>query len=126
MKPIALLLTILGALLSPAAGAAQQVMTAGDLQQLCAGSDHVSINVCRVYILGVAQGIELGLNIADGKTKDGRPCVPDAVSGEELEHTLKEKLGQNLAAAPVHKNLDAASVLGALLAAAYPCAKSGQ
>ena len=48
---------ILGLLVAQAAAAAPQVMSAGDLQQLCAGADHVSVNVCRVYILGVAQGV---------------------------------------------------------------------
>jgi hypothetical protein len=114
---------ILGVLLTRAAAAAPQVMSAGDLQQLCAGADHVSVNVCRVYILGVAQGIALGLNIADGKTKGTRPCIPDAVAAEQLEETLKKRLEQNLAASPAHAEQDAAVVLASLVASTFPCSK---
>lgn len=114
---------ILGLLVAQAAAAAPQVMSAGDLQQLCAGADHVSVNVCRVYILGVAQGIALGLNIADGKTKVARACLPDAVSAEQLEETLKQRLEKSLAASPAHAAQDAAQVLAAVLANSFPCAK---
>jgi hypothetical protein len=41
----------MAALLLTAARAAQPAMTAGDLAQLCDGSDHVSVNACRIYIL---------------------------------------------------------------------------
>lgn len=114
---------ILGLLLAQAAAAAPQVMSAGDLQQLCAGADHVSVNVCRVYILGVAQGIALGLNIADGKTKGARACLPDGVSAEQLEETLKQRLEKNLAASPAHADQDAALVLASVLANTFPCPK---
>jgi hypothetical protein len=114
---------ILGLLLAQAAAAAPQVMSAGDLQQLCAGADHVSVNVCRVYILGVAQGIALGLNIADGKTKGARACLSDGVSAEQLEETLKQRLEKNLAASPAHAEQDAALVLASVLANTFPCPK---
>jgi hypothetical protein len=114
---------ILGLLLAQAAAAAPQVMSAGDLQQLCAGADHVSVNVCRVYILGVAQGIALGLNIADGKTKGARACLPDGVSAEQLEETLKQRLEKNLAVSPAHADQDAALVLASVLANTFPCPK---
>jgi hypothetical protein len=114
---------ILGLLLAQAAAAAPQVMSAGDLQQLCAGADHVSVNVCRVYILGVAQGIALGLNIADGKTKGARACLPNGVSAEQLEETLKQRLEKNLAASPAHAEQDAALVLASVLANTFPCPK---
>jgi hypothetical protein len=115
---------ILGLLLAQAAAAAApQVMSAGDLQQLCAGADHVSVNVCRVYILGVAQGIALGLNIADGKTKGARACLPDGVSAEQLEETLKQRLEKNLAVSPAHADQDAALVLASVLANTFPCPK---
>src|ERR1700685_2682343 len=76
MKSVAMVPILMGALFSTAASSAEQVMSAGDLQQLCAGTDHVSVNVCRVYILGVTEGITLGMNIAAGKTAGSRPCVP--------------------------------------------------
>jgi hypothetical protein len=110
------------AVAAPRPASEQQVMTAGDLQQLCAGTDHVSVNVCRVYILGVTQGITLGMNIADGKTRGGRPCVPADTSGEALEESLKAKLDKHLAATPADQQREAAEVIGAVLASTYPCA----
>jgi hypothetical protein len=113
---------ILG-LLTQTAAAAPQVMSAGDLQQLCAGADHVSVNVCRVYILGVAQGIALGLSIAEGKTRGARACLPDAVSAQQLEETLKQRLEKTLATSPAHAEQDAAVVLASVLANTFPCPK---
>lgn len=121
MRSVVLALACLGALYTSAASAGTEVMSAGDLQQLCSGTDHVSVNVCRVYILGVAQGVALGLGIAGGKVRNNRPCVPDAVSGEDLEQTLKARLGEQLAAHPGQASHDAAAVLAAVLARAYPC-----
>jgi len=120
MKSIALMLMILA--LGSVAAAEQHAMTAGDLQELCAGSDHVSVNACRVYILGITEGIAVGLRMAGGKSGGGRPCIPDNVSAEELEHTVKSKLGEDLTANPAHRNLDASGFIGSVLAHAYPCA----
>lgn len=126
MRPTTPLLAILGASLIQPSTAAPQVMTAGELGQLCSGSDHVSVNVCRVYILGVAQGIALGLNLADGNARGARPCIPESVPAEQLEEALKQKLAQTLAANPAPTDLDAAAVLATVAAARYPCAKAAR
>jgi hypothetical protein len=126
MRLTLVVLALCTALAGTAAASEQQVMSAGDLQQLCAGSDHVSKNVCRVYILGVTQGITLGMKIAQGKNAGARACVPAQVSGESLEETLQAKLDARLAAAPADKDREAAEVLGAMLASAYPCTKSAR
>ena len=97
-------------------------MTAGDLHELCTGSDHVSVNVCRIYILGVAEGIAQGMNIAGGK--GSKPCIPEGVSAEQLEATVKSRLGEELAHAPARGTSDAAAFLATTLAQAYPCAGS--
>jgi hypothetical protein len=123
MRSIALALTILGALLASGASSQQYAMTAGDLQDLCAGSDHVSVNVCRVYILGVTEGITVGMHMADGKTRGGRPCIPDGVSAELLERTLKTRLNQDLAAAPASRTQDASGFIGTALVQAFPCSQ---
>jgi Rap1a immunity proteins len=124
MKSIALTLTILGALLATAASSEQHAMTAGDLQELCAGSDHVSRNACRVYILGVTEGITVGMRMADSKSRGGRPCIPDGVSGDLLEQTLTTKLGEDLTASPPKRNLDASGFIGAVLVQAFPCTQA--
>jgi hypothetical protein len=125
MRVTALMIALLVAPFTTAAAAEQQVMSAADLQQLCGGSDHVSKNVCRVYILGVTQGITLGLSLADGKTHGSRPCVPAQISGESLEDTVKAKLDKRLAANPAEGEREAADVIGAALASAYPCTAAG-
>jgi len=117
MKSSLAALAFTGMLLSAAAAAADEnAMTAGDLQQLCLGSDTTSKNVCRIYILGVVQGIEVGLNM-----RGRRPCVPATTSAESLQQTIKSKLDEDLAAVPGDKNLVASGIIGGIVARAYPC-----
>ena len=121
MRAAALVLTLLGAVLTSPPSPAEPAMTAGDLQQLCAGTDHVSVNACRIYILGVTQGITVGLGM--GKGHSAHPCVPADVSAEELGRTIKARLDKRLAASPADQNLDAAAFIGAVLTETYPCTK---
>lgn len=95
-------------------------MTAGDLAQLCSGSDHVSHNACRIYILGVTQGIAVGMRMA-GNSSGSRPCVPPAISAEDLEIALKKRLGALDSRA---EQQDAAGFIGEALVAGFPCAGS--
>ena len=94
-------------------------MSADDLQQLCAGTDHVSENACRIYILGVTQGVRVGISLA--QHGGARPCVPAGMSAEELQNFVKTRLTQRLAAAPADRSLDASRFITAVLASAYPC-----
>ena len=122
MRSIAVALTVTGALLTTAASPEQLAMTAGDLGQLCTGTDHVSRNACRIYILGVTQGITLGMSIADGKSAGGRPCVPAGLSAEALEKTVQKKLAEMSSAA--ERDRDASRFIGAVLGSAFPCSKA--
>ena len=101
------------------AHASESAMTAGDLKELCSGSDHVSRNVCRTYILGVTEGISQGLRMAAGNT--AKVCMPEGVSAEELEKTIKARLDADLAHSPAKGKADAAAFLSAALAQAFPC-----
>jgi Rap1a immunity proteins len=121
MRSIACALTVAIALLAVHASAAQPAMTAGDLEQLCAGSDHVSRNACRIYILGVTQGITLGFELADSQSGRRRPCMPTGISAETLEETVKRRLAA--LGAPAERARDAAGFIGAVLTAAFPCTK---
>ncbi|MBS0366846.1 MAG: hypothetical protein JSR67_13600 [Proteobacteria bacterium] len=96
---------------------APQIMTAGDLQQLCAGTDHVSRNVCRVYILGVTEGIVLGLALAD--RHQARPCLPASLSAESLEDAVRHRLSGTLADADSGR--DAARYIQRVLVTEYRC-----
>ena len=119
MRPLVIASILLGAFLSTVASSAEAVMSAGDLQQLCAGTDHVSVNVCRVYILGVTEGISLGISIAAGKAPGARACVPGDISGDALQLTVKKKL--EALSSPADQGTDASRFISAALAAAYPC-----
>ena len=87
MRNIIAALTLAAGLLALSAHATEAAMTAADLKELCSGSDHVSRNVCRTYILGVTEGISQGLSIAAGKS--AKACIPEGVSAEHLEKTIK-------------------------------------
>ena len=93
MRSIAL--TLIAAIALPlltAASSETPAMTAADLAQLCGGTDHVSVNACRIYILGVTQGIDVGMRLAGARGNAHRPCVPPKVSAEELDATVKQRL----------------------------------
>jgi hypothetical protein len=120
VKPLASLVTAAAALLFLTAAAPEEpAMTAGDLTQLCNGTDHVSRNACRIYMLGVTQGIAVGLHIADRGKEAARPCVRPGIAAEDLEALLKKRLDALDAAG---QQRDAASFIGASLSAAFPCA----
>lgn len=96
-------------------------MTGGDLQEICTSQSTESKAACHFYILGITQGVSLGMGIADGKTNGGRPCIPDNMSGSALELAVKMKLGQDLMVYPKDKKLDAAGMIGAILVNTFPC-----
>ena len=124
MRCIATALTLTAMALSSASAAEPEpAMTAADLQQLCTGEDHVSRNACRIYILGVTQGIALGLHLLGRDGHPARPCVPAGVSAETLERTVKAKLADDLTAHPQDRQREAAGFISAVLAEAFPCSK---
>lgn len=98
-------------------------MTAGDLQQICIDSRAESKAGCRFYLLGITQGISMGMGIADGKTQMGRPCVPDNLSASAIELAVKMKLGEDLMVFPDDRKLDASGVVGAIFVSTFPCRK---
>lgn len=119
MKTLLAALAAAALLTSLPAIAEDNAITAGDLQQLCRGSDTTSKNVCRVFIVGVVQGIQLGLEIAD--RHGARACVPDTLSAEGLESAVKTQLDQALAATPAAQQRAAASVISTIAVHAFPC-----
>jgi len=122
MRIIIAALAIAAASLAPCAHATDSAMTAADLKELCSGSDHVSVNVCRTYILGVTEGISQGLSIAAGK--GAKACIPEGVSAEHLEKTIKAKLEAELSRSPARGTAAAAAFLSTALAQAFPCSPS--
>jgi hypothetical protein len=121
VRLLATALTITAALLLTAASSDEPAMTAADLAQLCNGADHVSVNACRIYILGVTQGIDVGMHLAGGKGHAGRPCIPPGISAEDLEATVKQKLAKLDATAGTR---DAAGFIAEVLLKSYPCTRA--
>jgi len=121
VKPLAAALTVATvAVLLTGASSEAPAMTVSDLAQLCSGTDHVSRNACRIYILGVTQGISVGLRMGGGAARAGRPCVPSGISAEELEATVKQRLAAPEAATD---SRDASGFIGEVLITRYPCRK---
>jgi hypothetical protein len=118
VRSLATIAAAIAALTLTAAAPEQPAMSAGDLAQLCSGSDHVSVNACRIYMLGVTQGIAVGIHMAAAPSPASRPCVPPGISAEELEAILKKKLA---ALDADSGQRDAAGFIGAALAARFPC-----
>jgi hypothetical protein len=122
MRIIITALGVAAGMLAIPAHAAESALTAADLKELCSGSDHVSRNVCRIYILGVTEGISQGLSIAAGK--GAKACIPQGVSAERLEKTVKARLEEDLSISPARGTADAAAFLSTALAEAFPCSGS--
>jgi hypothetical protein len=125
LTTIALSVCLACAVVDTPAAAPEPAMTADDLQQLCGGTDHVSRNACRIYILGVTQGIAVGLKMAGGTVTAAHPCVPADISAESLEERVKNKLDADLARSPGDKSLDASAFVAKVLLRAYPCKAGG-
>jgi hypothetical protein len=124
MRSIALLVIALSAtLLAAAASTEGGAMSAGDLQSLCSGTDTTSRNACRSYILGVTQGIGVGISIADGKIKGGRPCLPANLSADTLDQTVRSKLAHELAVSPAAGENGAAEFIGATMVSKFSCTR---
>ena len=122
MKTPLLALTATALLLASVAAADENAISAGDLQQLCHGSDTTSKNVCRVFIVGVVQGIQLGLDMADRQA--ARACLPGSVSAAGLESAVKTQLDQKLQATPAAQEQSAASLISTIVVRTYPCKPS--
>ena len=99
-------------------------MTGEDLRQICSDASREAKAACHFYILGITQGVTMGISIADGKTEGGRPCIPDNVPAQALEVAVKGKLGQDLMVFPEDKKLDAAGIIGGILISTFPCRKT--
>jgi len=78
----------------------------------------------QVYIMGIVQGITIGLGMADGKVTSGRPCIPDDLEASKLETLVKAHLGADLMVNPGDRELPASSLVGAVVAATFKCNKA--
>lgn len=104
--------------------ASAKEMTAGDLQEICSSQNPDVDAPCRFYIMGIVQGITIGLGMADGKVASGRPCIPDDLQDSKLETLVKAKLGADLMVNPGDKELPASSLVGAVIATIFRCNKA--
>ena len=108
----------------PSQAAGSKEMTAGDLQQICSSQNPDVDAPCRFYIMGILQGVTIGIAMGDGKVTGGRPCIPDNVQDTTLERVVKAKLGADLMVYPQDKNLPASSFVGGVIANVFACNKA--
>ena len=99
-------------------------MTAGDLQKICSSQDPDVDAPCRFYIMGILQGVTIGIAMADGQVTGGRPCVPDNVQDTTFERVVKAKLGADFMVYPQDKNMPASSFVGSVIANVFACNKA--
>jgi hypothetical protein len=129
MRSTALLLltlccsTIVGTTQTKRASDDEKAMTAGDLQEICIGSSPEAKAACRFYLLGITQGLSMGMSIADGKTDGRRPCIPENLSDSAIELAVKMKMGQDLMVYPDDRKLDASGLVSGILVSTFPCRK---
>ena len=117
MKTLLRALLFIG--LSPLASAGAP--TLGDVQTMCTSPNQADKKACTFYINGIAQGIAMGILIADGKTDAKRQCVPEKLSFGAIEIIVKMALGQDLMVFPADKDLEASGAIGAVLSSKFPC-----
>src|SRR6185312_3292385 len=99
-------------------------MTASDLQQVCSSQNPDVDAPCRFYIMGILQGVTIGIAMADGQVTGGRPCIPDNVQDTTLERVVKAKLGADLMVYPQDRNMPASSFVGGVIANVFACNKT--
>lgn len=120
-----LLISGLGAFIGThSEGANAKELTVSDLQHVCNSQGRANDAECGLYILGVVQGITIGMQMADGKFAGGRPCVPDNIPLSKLEPRVKAELGWDLKVFPEDKNKPASTFIGAFIASNFPCDKA--
>lgn len=115
-------LALFAALMLAATGTFAQSMTAGDLRKICIAADAENKATCRFYILGITQGMMVGLSISEGKSQAARPCIPD-LPASAFELLVKAGIGQDLMIFPDDAKLEASGVVAAIIAKKYPCKK---
>ena len=118
----------LGAYLLGQPALAGQIVV-GDLQTVCTASDKEGKAICKFYILGVIEGLGVGLNsnleggnhpqfVAKEKVS---LCVPEGLPGDLLEFLVKKQIGEDLMFYPEDKKLPAVSFIGGVIVRQYPC-----
>ncbi len=118
----------LGTFLCYSAAAAQ--MKLGDLYKLCTSSNEGDKSACRFYVLGVFEGAQMASGTVQDKTgslqeaKDKRFCVPEGLTSDAMELTVKMKMGEDLAVFPEDRDMPAVSFVTAVIFKQFPCHKN--
>ena len=101
----------------------------GDLYKLCTSSNEGDKNACRFYIFGVFEGAQLVGATEDQsgrfqEAKDKRFCVPEGLTSEAMELTVKMRMGEDLAVYPEDRDMPAVSFVTAVISKQFPCQKT--
>ena len=106
------------ALAVPAASAVE--LSAGELRTYCASPDSELRRRCSFYILGVSEGLSLGVGLAKDSTI---VCMPPNMSEAQLVATFQRTADALAIAYPSDMQASAASIVSAALRHEYPCGK---
>lgn len=116
MKAIITALVLMASVMAPKAFAGR--MTTADLISICGGSEEVTQNACKFYILGVTEGTSLAAGLAADK---GHFCIPEGVTATEMVLVFRRVVQQDIRAFPADLEMPAVSMVGAIMQREYPC-----
>jgi Rap1a immunity proteins len=119
----AALLAIVGVLLATdvSSGSDKHSLTAYELAQMCQGRER---NDCNLYVHGVLQGIAVGLDMADGRARSGRPCVPKSVSNDQVEAGVIKNLIEVTGFSAQYRDEETSNFLGMIMGSKFPCPRA--
>jgi hypothetical protein len=94
-------------------------MKVSDLKEICDATSHAeSVAACKFYVLGVVEGLQIGVGIANDKAHF---CMPDGVTATNMVQTVRVKMAGDLVLHPEDKDMPAVSFVGAVMVSTYPC-----
>ncbi|MCE5232946.1 MAG: Rap1a/Tai family immunity protein [Mizugakiibacter sp.] len=112
-----LALTALACVRSQPASAKE--MTIGGLQKICSSQDSNAKMACRLYIVGIYEGITIGMNMADHNYR--HLCAPNDKRDAALEKIVMTDLNGNVKASPELRGKPAAEFVGMVMSMMFSC-----
>jgi hypothetical protein len=91
-------------------------LTSADLLTVCTDKAAASQTACKFYIVGVAEGLEMGTQDPTDKV-----CVPGDTSSDQLQAAFVTNISKALGLDQSNNGIPAAEGVAAALDLAYPC-----
>lgn len=90
-------------------------LTGNELYSACNSDSPILKQSCGKYILGIAEGLRLGVSLA-GRNGD---CIPEDVRESQLVLMVQKRMKEE----PQHLHLPAAALVAASITQVFPCPK---